>query len=183
MTGSVNPQGSMAAEASAAEQLEQHLAGLPKSTRRAHTLLGVLALICGAASVGLMIVAIYVSVRSNVYGIEYVPFWWFLWAATCSSFVALFGLSTVIVKADPPYILQRSQARMTFGSQAERRGWSMAIPGLIGIVAFAGLAVYVGVTGTDLFEQFIIGVVVFCVGLGLISALGSFVSWVRGKVR
>jgi uncharacterized membrane protein HdeD (DUF308 family) len=173
MNSNVNPQGTLAAEESAAQQLERHLAELPKSRRRAHTLLGVLMLICGTATVGLMIWAIYVSVRSNTFGLEYVPFWWFIWAAAVSLFLILYGLASVVGSADPPFDLGRSKGPMKFGRQAQREGWQMVIGGLVGILAFTALAIYVGVTGADLFEHFIKGVVIFSVGLGLIAALSG----------
>ena len=180
MTGNVNPQGTIAAEHSAAEQLEQHLAELPKSRQRTHTLLGVLALICGAASIGLNIWAIYVSIRASTFGLESVPFWWFIWFAVVSLFLALYGLATVVAESDPPFVLGRSQARMKFGHEVRRGGWLLTVGGLTATVAFAALATYVGVTGVDWFEYFITGVVIFSAGLGLVAA---FASIIRALIR
>lgn len=183
MTGNVNPQGTLAAKPSAAEQLERHLATLPKSRQRAHTALLILFLICGVASVGLMIWAIYASVRANSFGIEYVPFWWFIWAAVVCLALAFNGLSTVVAEADPPFAFGGSNEPIKFGRQARRSGWLLTIGCLVGTAAFAALAVYIGVTGVDLFEQFITGVVAIFAGLGLIAAFFSIVRRIVRSLR
>ena len=133
------------------------------------------------STVGLMVWAIYASIRANDFGIEYVPFWWFLWAASTALFIAFYGLNSVAIKAYPPFALGQGNEGIKFGHQAVREGWQYVIGGLLGAGVFAALAIYVGVTGVDWFEQFITGVVIFCVGLGLIAALGNIIRSLRRR--
>lgn len=183
MKSSINPQGTVAAEKTASDQLELHLSELPKSRQTAHTMLGVLLLLVMVITVGLMAWSIYVSIRANYFGQEYVPFWWFIWATSVSLFLAIFGFSTVVAQASPPFIIGRGEESLVFGRQAERKGLPMAALGLLGTVAFAALAIYVGVTGVNWLDQFITGVVIFWVGLGLISALIAIVSKIMERLR
>lgn len=183
MKGNIHPQGTISAEQSAAEQLERHLDGLSPAKRKVHDILGILLLVSMVASVGLLGWAIYVSVRANAFGIEYVPFWWFIWAAVVLLILAVFGLSSGVVEASPPYVLKRSNERIVFGRAAGRQGWFQAIACLVGTGIFAALAVYVGTTGENLFDQFITGVVIFSVGLGLIAAAGNVLRVIIRSLR
>jgi len=75
----------------------------------------------------------------------------------------------------PPFVIERSSQRIVTGQAAARLGWLQAIACLVGTGIFAALATYVGVTGENLFDQFITGVVTFSVGLGLIAAAGNVI--------
>ncbi len=150
-------------------QLGRHLEKQPSSIQTAHKLMLALEAVVAILYIGLLIVAIYVSVTWKTHGELAVPRWWMASQVCAALFLVILGLHSVIVKAYSPFPSLSGKDSKVTGRKAVRRGWMLIGLGLLWAAAWGGMYLGIVLSGAEPLKVFIPFVVAMGIGVGVIS--------------
>ena len=150
-------------------QLARHLEEQPASIQTAHKLMLALEAVVAILYIGLLIVAVYVSVTWKTHGELAVPRWWMASQVSAALFLVILGLHSVIVKAYSPFPSLGGKESKVTGRKAVRQGWMLIGLGLLWAAAWGGMYLGIVLSGAEPLQVFIPFVVALGMGMGVIS--------------
>ncbi len=163
-------------------QIAQYLEQQPESTRVFHKWMKGLEAASLCISIGIFILAMYLSINWQTVGGTAIATAWFAFPVSFSLTVLLYGLHTVVLRALPPFILPGKNEVFVAGSKAVGRGWAFLLSGLAGM-AFWGVIAYAVWTFNLSLLQPLISILGVVLGYGIaISILVSIVWAVYQKI-
>jgi hypothetical protein len=160
-------------QAETGSPLARHLEEQPASIQTAHKLMLALEAVVAILYIGLLIVAVYVTVTWKTHGELAVPRWWMASQVSVALFLAILGLHSLIVKAHWPNPLLSGKDSIVTGRKAVRQGWIFIGGGLLWAAAWGGMYLGIVLSGAEPLEVFIPFVVALSVGVGVIAGIGS----------
>ena len=162
-------------QAETGSQLARHLEQQPASIQAAHKVMLALEAVVAILYIGLLIVAVYVTVTWKTHGELAIPRWWMASQVSVALFVVILGLHSLIVKAHWPNPLLSGKDSIVTGRKAVRQGWIFISLGLLWAATWGGMYLGIALSGAEPLEVFIPFVVALSIGVGVIGGLGSAV--------
>jgi hypothetical protein len=150
-------------------QLARHLEQQPASIQTAHKLMLALEAVVAILYIGLLIVAIYVSVTWKTHGELAIPRWWMASQVSVALLLVILGLHSVIVKAHSPVPSLSGKESKVTGREAVRQGWMLIGLGVLWAAAWGGMYLGIVLSGAEPLQVFIPFVVALGIGMGVIS--------------
>jgi hypothetical protein len=163
-------------------RLAQHVEQQPASVQTVHKVMLALEAVVAILYIGLFIAAIYVSVTWQTHGELAVPRWWMFSMVSVGLLLILFGFHSILVKAHLPLPSPSGKESFVTGQEAVKQGWMFIGMGLLWAALWAGMYLYIVLTGVEPLETFIPFVVIVSIGVGVIGGVVPAV-WKRVKSR
>jgi hypothetical protein len=150
-------------------QLDRHLEQQPASIQTAQKLMLALEAVILVLYIGLLIVAVYVSVTWKTHGELAVPRWWMASQVGAGLGMVILGLHSLMVRAYLPLPSSSGKDSIVTGRKAVSQAWKLMGLGLLWAVAWAGMYLGIVLSGAEPLQVFIPFVVAISIGVGILS--------------
>jgi hypothetical protein len=163
-------------------ELARYMEQQTEPIRTSHKLLLAVELVGAILYIGLLVLAIWVSVTWKTHSELAIPRWWMASQVSAALLVVILGLHTLVVKAFLPIPYPNGKETIVTGRKAVRQGWMLVGLGPLWGAAWGGMYLFIVLSGAEPLDTFIPFVVILSIGVGVISGIVTAIQkWARSR--